>query len=212
MYKLSIVCLFLFSMVEMKGGDKGKAHVAKKEVKNKAKHAAAKTPVKTFHPNASPNITPSAPSMMSIIQQTKAKAVATSASKDNRDKLQNKLDNLTSTPGFRKELIVGFNSINKALENDELACLCIHKKASDVAMQFLLEACKLRQVSVVIVPIFSSTLRSSLHVKSAFCFGLRKRKIGVDNEGAGDTERDMREVAADELKDYLDAMSAEQGH
>eukprot|EP01031_Cornospumella_fuschlensis_P036752 gene36752-44583_t len=201
-------------MVDLKGGTKAKVHVEKKEVKNKVKNISNKTPVKVFHPNASPNVTPLAPSMMSIIHQTKVKAVATSASKDNRDKLQTKVDNLTSIPGFRKELIVGFNSVNKALENDELACLCIHKKTSDIAMQFLLEACKLRRVSLVIVPHFSPALRSSLQVKSAFCFGLRKRKKddSAVADADGNADKDMREVAADELKDYLNAMSAEQGH
>lgn len=156
-------------------------------------------------------------SMQDILQRLKKKSTSVSSHKDIRDRLMEKVLRLTrdgtGSSGQRKQsLVIGFNALCRALKKNTLSVICMAKKANDGALQFLLEGSLVRRVPLVILPVFSSSLKEALKVHEAFCFGVVRsetllekrgdRKEGEEEEEEG-VEMDSHHAAVDDLRDFL---------
>lgn len=142
-------------------------------------------------------------SMCDVLQSAKKKA---SSSRDIRDQLLVHLTKATEHGvEFREDIIIGFNAVCRAVNRDEVAVLCMAKKANDTALQFLMEACLVKTVPLAIIPAFSSQLKDALKVKNAFCFAIRRSRVGqrLTAQGDADHRLDAMDVAIDLLRDYV---------
>eukprot|EP00981_Chlorochromonas_danica_P006498 scaffold1403_cov180-Ochromonas_danica.AAC.25 len=161
-------------------------------------------------------------SMQDILQRLKKKSTSVSSHKDIRDRLIEKVLRLTGDGtgsfGQQQTIVIGFNALCRALKKNTLSVICMAKKANDNALQFLLEGSLVRKVPLVILPVFSSSLKEALKVHEAFCFGvvrsetlLQKRgerkegqeKEEEEEEEEGSIEMDSHHAAVDDLRDFL---------
>lgn len=146
-------------------------------------------------------------SMQDVLQKVKKRAAAKTSNKDVRDQLISKVGAIASRfAHFREGVIVGFNHVCRTMERGEVAVVCLARKANDLAIQFLLEACMARKIPLVVIPAFSSQLLAALKVKTGFCFALRHYRPESSTARAlpADTEElDAMDAAIDDLREYL---------
>ncbi len=79
-----------------------------------------------------------------------------------------------------KEIIVGFNSVNKLIESENCEVICIAKDTNPNILNCVIEVCTVRNIPFVILPNLSEPLTQLFKIKSVTCFAL-KRYHTIDN-------------------------------
>jgi ribosomal protein L7Ae-like RNA K-turn-binding protein len=71
------------------------------------------------------------------------------------------------------EIVIGFNSIIKELERNNLSVIVIEKDWKKELIQLVMEICMNKRVPFLILPNFFPSLKELMGVKNVNCFGLR---------------------------------------
>jgi ribosomal protein L7Ae-like RNA K-turn-binding protein len=74
---------------------------------------------------------------------------------------------------INREIVVGFNSIIKELERNNLSVIVIEKDWKKELIQLVMEICMNKRVPFLILPNFFPSLKELIGVKNVNCFGLR---------------------------------------
>lgn len=182
-------------------GKKGEKKEVKKAVKASKPSSLTgnqNVVVQTYKPTA--QVTTAQLTMMDILKKAKTTNII---SKDVRETLVEKLENVTSSSSrFREDIIVGFNSVCKTLEKEKVDVMCMARRANDHALQFLMEACLVRKIPLVVVP-FTPQLLAALKVRKAFCFTIRSTRQHDRSDAAEGIELDVMDAAIDDLSEFL---------
>lgn len=98
-----------------------------------------------------------------------------------------------------REIVVGFNSVMRLIERDEVAVVCVAQDGHPTLLKSMVEAAKAKQIATVTIPKLSQSARKELSLKSASCFAVRET---VSSDPTSDGSEDAS-ASIDDLKEYL---------
>ena len=101
----------------------------------------------------------------------------------------------------KKHILVGSNTVAKALEASNVAVLVVPRDSPASVVNHLVESAVWKKVHVVVVPKFVMELRDILKLRSASCFAIPSKAITAT--ALPDMEEEMISSRVDAFKDFL---------
>ena len=100
-----------------------------------------------------------------------------------------------------REIVLGFNQIQKEVAGNQLSMVVINKSAKKELVELLMEVCLNKRVSFLVIPNLFDELAAVFQVHSANCFAIRRNPPqGIDTD---QSLLDGRSAVLDDLRDFL---------
>ena len=123
---------------------------------------------------------------------------------ETKKELVEKLRALQSMNAVKKYLMVGSNTVAKAMEAGNVAVLVVPKDSPAAVVNHLIESAMWNKIHVLVVPKFVAELREIFKLRSASCFAI-PTKVSIRPSKAKNTKKDESEVDEDVTSSRVDA-------
>jgi len=106
----------------------------------------------------------------------------------------------------RRDLTIGVNAVSRLVETGCASAVCLTRDSPQNLFVYLVEACVVREVPVLLLPSSSKALADMFSLKKASCFGIRNVCFEAVKV-TGTIESSIVSARLDALRDYILEMS-----